>query len=151
MRAKLTLIGEIPLFDEKEFERVANNFLDETAQAMQADYYVTVKTWDHPVKFVIEKRPYERDIYTDDDPYFYVSEGTSVRYATMTPDFRAKSAPGLIRSVQGRGGVLYINKARPRPGIVGREFPKAINSKWEKQFSNQWDRAVASETFWTGR
>lgn len=151
MKARLTLIGEIPEFDEPKFDRVVNNFLDETAQAMQADYYVTVKTWKHPVKFQIDKKKYGRDIYTTDDPYFYVSEGTSVRYATMSPGFQAKSSPRLIRSRTGRGGVMYINKNRPRPGIVAREFPQTINKKWEPMYPKQWDRAVGSEAFWTGR
>ncbi len=151
MNAKLTLIGEIPEFDKQKFVRVVGNFLDETARAMQADYYVTVKTWKHAVNFKIGKKKYSREIYTNDPPYFFVSGGTSVRYATMTPGFRAKSSPQMIRSRAGRGGVMYINKNRPRPGIVARQFPKTINQKWEKQYGRQWDRAVASEVFWTGK
>jgi hypothetical protein len=50
----------------------------------------------------------------------------------MTPNFRAKTVPGRIRSNKGRGGVAYISRMHPRPGIVARRFDDVILDKWIK-------------------
>ena len=149
MRARLLLINEPPEFHEADFMRSIDNFLDMTAQAMQADYYVTVKTWKTKVDFIINNfGKYGRDIFTYSKEYLFVNDGTRVRYATMTPDFAPKSSPGIIRSYTGRGGVAFISKKHPRPGIKARLFNLAINKKWEKQYGRQWVRTGSDIPYW---
>jgi len=90
----------------------------------------TTRTWRHAVKFDITLRPETTQIvggcFTQDEVYFYLDGGTRVRYATMTPDFQAKTRPWWIGSGPGRGGVRYINRRRPRPGIKARHFADAV-------------------------
>lgn len=150
LRVSLQPIGKMDGFalEMAKLEKVVENALDETALAIQVDYQVTTRTWQHKPVFRIERKgPFERWIYTEDEIYGYVSEGTSVRYATMTPDFQAKSAPMLIASRTGKGGVAFVNKSRPKPGIKAREFPEAIGRKWDSEWARQLERALASELF----
>lgn len=79
---------------------------------------------------------------TDDDKYRYVTRGTSVRYATMTPDFVAKTQPRVLGSGAGRGGLLYVDKRRPRPGIKAREFEEMVESQEEPKFSQRVEQAA---------
>ena len=148
LKVQLLPIGEYEqFFDAAKFARITENALEETARAMEADYRVTVQTWTNRPNFQIDRRPYERDIYTTSDIYRFVSEGTRVRYATMTPNFRAKTSPGIIRSRGGQGGVMFIRKDKPKPGIVARQFAETINRKWARQWPRQYGRALASELF----
>lgn len=150
LKVSVVPIGKVAdlRLDAKRAQKVIENVLDMTAEAIRADYHVTTRTWSNKPTFVIEKpNPWERLIYTENEIYGYVSEGTPVRYATMTPDFQAKTAPRVIASGTGRGGVAFVSKAHPRPGIKAREFPETIGRKWDKEAPRQIERALASELF----
>lgn len=82
------------------------------------------------------------EVLTDSAIYGYLDEGTRVRYATMTPDFQPKTRPRRIASYRGRGGVAYIDRRRPRPGIKAREFSKTIREKWHSRFREHMQAAV---------
>lgn len=58
--------------------------------------------------------------------WFWLSFGTSVRYATMTPDFQSKTRPGTLKNRKGKGGVLFIDRSKPRPGIEARLWHEII-------------------------
>lgn len=128
---------------EKTLQAIENQ-LDMTAAAAQVDFQVTTATWNHKVVFNVMKKKGIRHIFTEDKIYFFLNFGTSVRYATMSLNFRPKSRPGAIRSNKGRGGVLFISKARPRPGIKARKWDEAIQQKWDKEFPTQIQRAIDS-------
>ena len=68
------------------------------------------------------------------NPYPFIVKGTSVRYATMTPDFKAKTKPRVIGSGSGAGGVAYIDTRRPREGIEAREFDLEIAKQAKPKF-----------------
>jgi len=121
------------------------NTLNGTAKAISVDFSVTTQTWQHRPSFKIASpSEYTREISTDSKIYGYVSRGTKVRYATMTPGFVPKTVPFNIRSRRGRGGVLFVNKKRPRPGIKAREFDKVIAKKWQAQIGITFQRAIDS-------
>lgn len=124
---------------------IIENALNGAALGARADFGVTVQTWNtvHP-DFVIQERVGYRLIYTDNLIYKFVSGGTKVRYATMTPDFIAKTSPRVIGSGAGRGGVMFISKKHPRPGIKAREFELEIKDKWEKELPVIMQRAIDS-------
>ena len=158
MRATLVPIGKFVMFDKAQFEKVYENSLEQTAKSMLIDYRVTVRTWKNKPQFKIERKPWEREVFTamtfskpatPGDIYGYVAEGTRVRYATMTPNFRAKSRIMKIRSLKGRGGVAFIDTNRPRPGIQAREWPTAIGRKWSRQWNRTLTTAVAAEQYWS--
>jgi hypothetical protein len=79
---------------------------------------------------------------TEDKIYKFVDEGTSIRYATMTPDFEPKTVKRVIGSGRGRGGLMYVDTRRPRPGIEAREFSKTIEEKHQPRFKRQMEKAM---------
>jgi len=76
--------------------------------------------------------------------YFFLSGGTAVRYATMSPDWRSKTQPGRLGAGPGRGRVLYVNKRKPRPGIKARKFDEQIVQKEKKPFERAVEEAIAA-------
>lgn len=72
----------------------------------------------------------------------WLDEGTSVRYATMTPDFQAKTKPRYLGSGRGRGGLMYVNRNRPRPGIKARGWTELIAKKWKRPFQRRMEEAL---------
>ncbi len=121
--------------------------LQKYARLAEEDLEKTTATWDHDIKF--EKKVTQRtkkieiDIFTWSDIYRFVNDGTSVRFATMSKDFVPKTKPGVLRSSAGQGGVQYVSKQNPRPGIKARNFTKTIAAKYEKQFADDVQSATA--------
>lgn len=74
--------------------------------------------------------------------YFFVSGGTRVRYATMSPDWRSKTQPGRLAAGAGRGRVLFVSRRRPRPGIEARNFDDQIVEKEDKPFERAVQEAI---------
>lgn len=103
---------------------------DRLGDRIEEDFRKTYKTWEHKPDFTrkdtVRNGVYKTEVYTDDRIYTFVNDGTSVRYATMTGDFVPKTQPGVLGSGPGRGGVLYVSRQRPRPGIIAREFDLQI-------------------------
>lgn len=136
--------------DKTRLSRVIENWKNEMALAIKADFGVTVQTWRQKPDFTIQSDGGARVIGTDPTKgagliYKFVALGTRVRYATMSKPFGAKTTPGYIGSVAGIGGVAFISKKHPRPGIVARQFPKVIADKWRKEAPEQLQRAIDSE------
>ena len=84
------------------------------------------------------------DAFIDEPIYFFLSGGTAVRYATMSPDWKSKTQPGRLGAGAGRGRVLFVNKRRPRPGIKPRKFPEQIVKKEERPFERAVKEAIAA-------
>jgi len=80
----------------------------------------------------------------------WLDRGTDVRYATMSPDFVAKTAPRVLDSGNGKGRVLFVNKSRPKPGIKAREWRDTIHDEWEPKFQKRMDAAFARGARRTG-
>ena len=81
-------------------------------------------------------------VWTTDEIYGYLNDGTGVRYATMTSDFLAKTRPGRLAARGGRGGVAYVSRKRPRPGIKARKWDIIIAENRERNMSTAFDRAI---------
>ena len=95
-------------------------------EEIKETFGTTTEDFDHPVDFegitLTEVDKITTRVETDDLIYFFLTRGTSVRYATMTPNFQSKTVPGRLSTRGGRGGVWFINKRQPRPGIKARNF-----------------------------
>lgn len=146
---------------QKEFLRQAEIL----APKMHADLKRPTMTWNPPVEF--EEHIYTGSraaveakktlaarggaglaiiVTTEDKRYKFVDEGTKVRYATMSPNFVAKTKPKSLTAGRGRGGVLFVNKNRPRPGIKARGFTKLVTAKWKPLFRLAMDNAKKAAT-----
>lgn len=126
----------------------ARVFGDEMIRAMEginkeirADFEKTVATWDHKPRFGTSLKVSADFIIgkTRTSPisgvkppeliYYFISKGTRVRYAIMTPDFEPKSRVRTIDSFPGAGGLFRVDPRFENPGIEGREFDVAIATK----------------------
>lgn len=144
------IIAKVPNFDAL-IEELKKDVNDEVSD-IDAKYAKTYRTWEHKPDFKIKKASIEGDrivgstaIYqgpSRDNPYQFIEKGTKVRYATMTPGFRAKTSVRVIGSGTGAGGLLYVSKRRPRPGIKAREFTEVIQEEEQPKFE-----AKVKETF----
>ncbi len=62
--------------------------------------------------------------------WIWVGRGTDVRFATMHPDFKAKTKVGHIGSSAGaHSKPLFVNPLVPRPGIEARLWDERINKE----------------------
>ena len=134
-----------PIAKSKAFlhnlEAAAKAHVMNTADKMiTQDMASAIDTWKHKSSIRFEKRmrlsssSITVSISTDDAVFNFVEGGTEVRYATMTKDFRPKTHPGSLNSGKGRGGVNYIDKRIPRPGVEAREFYRVSAEKRRAAF-----------------
>jgi hypothetical protein len=109
-------------------------------------YQKFTSTWNHQpdfdVTYLWNGDNLEITVFTQDDIFRYIDEGTSIRYATMTPDFVPKTTPGSLNSGNGAGGLAYVSRQRPRPGIQARKISELITHNREIKFGQNLDRAV---------
>jgi len=112
------------------------------------DFNETQKTFKR--KFDVEtadkssRSEVRHDTFIMEPIYFFLSGGTAVRYATMSPDWSSKTQPGRLGAGPGRGRVLFVNKRRPRPGIKARKFDDQIVKKEKKPFERAVEEAIAA-------
>ena len=133
MRITPIVPSKSPIPNDLTVSRAIQQGLNMAADALKQDFEKTVSTWNDKPTFLINKSgspPFSRVVSAKHKVYFFVSEGTRVRYATMTPNFQAKTAPGRFQAGAGAGGVAYISKKRPRPGIKARKFDKQLMERW---------------------
>lgn len=118
------------------------------AEAKFADtlFGLTYKTWENkPTFFQDFKESSEQMVASTltsgtgskNNPYPFITRGTSVRFALMTDDFSPKSKVGFIGSGRGRGGVVYVDKRRPRPGIKARKYEEEIAKREQPKFEKR--------------
>ena len=58
--------------------------------------------------------------------WFFLNDGTDIRYAVMTADFVPKTTPGTLTTVRGSGGLSHFDFNNPRPGIEARLWTHII-------------------------
>src|SRR5690606_853681 len=133
------------LFDDEGFRRDLQRINKNRAAKMKRDFQRTTRTWEHEVTFhqltEIEPDPTVA-VYTEDEQYGYVSGGTRVRRALMSPDFEAKTRPGALDSFPGRGGVVFISRKLNLPGIEARNFPEAVEKKHKRPHQRDVEAAI---------
>ena len=143
------LVKRIPRRDELD-RRISQAMLDFNA-LNEKEFDSTVDTFqtgkpDFMKETLFTPNHKEVSVGTDDKVYGYLNDGTNVRYATMGPRFRAKTAPGRIKAGAGQTDVLFVNKRRPRPGIKARRFDVQIKRKLEPKYFKLVSEAVLSFT-----
>ena len=125
-----------------------------------ADFKKTTANWKHKVKFASKvwiggvSQGIEIQVATDDPVYKYVDEGTKVRYAAMSADWKSKTEPNVVGTFPGRGKAVFVpsrkrskhptgRKMKPLPGIVARNFTKHIAATTKKELSRETKNALA--------
>jgi len=121
----------------KRLSQVVKDIARDMAGQLLRDYDRTVDTWQNKPAFeqVVEIAGDTVTVMvgTDSLIYKYIDMGTSVRYATMSPGFSAKTRPGFLGSSAGAGHVLFVDKSKPRPGIEARRFTEIIQKKYDEK------------------
>jgi len=113
-----------------------------------------VSTWRHRPLFQYKTKmigdEYSVTITVDDEIFYYLDQGTEIRYATMTNDFVAKTTPGSLRSGRGAGGLYKVDIEDPKPGITARNFLGTLREKREDKFNRNMERMFnrAADEWW---
>lgn len=113
--------------------------LDSAADKIKRDLQSITGTWNHKPDFNVTVRisgeGASARVVTNDDVFHFLNEGTKVRYALMSPDWKSKTAPGRMRSGSGRGRLILVSKRKPwkrnrkrwpRPGIKARGYMRDV-------------------------
>jgi hypothetical protein len=84
--------------------------------------------------------------------WWYLEEGTEIRWALMSDDWRSKTVSARLRSRGGRGKVLIAGKRAmmkrnigPRPGIEPRNWRAEINRLRSRKFKGMLQRVFKIE------
>jgi hypothetical protein len=148
--ARIKVTGIFPKrFKKDAFETEFLKAAEETSRATVKEFKKTHQTWQ-------EQRPtWRRDVQskfsgivwqvdTSHLIYYFLNNGTDVRYAAMTPGFKPKTRPGFIGSTPGFGGFSHLNTRNPPGpnGIEGRFWDKAIKKKMEPIVVKRYEKAM---------
>lgn len=132
-------------------ESVLGKYLFEAVQKelteIDREFEQTVNTWNGKPGFKKEVVPHpdriQGTVSTDNKIYGYINNGTSVRRALMSKNWKSKTKPGFIGSGQGAGHVVFISRRISRPGIKARNFDKVIARRVQKRFLDRVNEAYA--------
>lgn len=148
---EVTIIAP-PVIRARLPRRKIGNGLRRFATKVKRDFDKTMKTWeDHPTyKKEVSFRAGEgtAKVSVTDKVVGALDEGTRVRWALLSKDWRSKTRPGFIGSGPGAGRVLMrgrkMRKAGipPGPGIKPRGWSGVIAKKFEPIFEKDMEAAV---------
>lgn len=131
--------------------------LERQGTLVKKEYEKTTRTWRHKPVFEIETSAYAAaasrgragllgramvSVTTDDDIFRYVDQGTRVRHAVMSRNWKSKTRVRVIGSRAGAGRMVFVSRKINRPGIKAREFSKEIRSRRRKPFYNAMRKAM---------
>lgn len=145
VRVKFTVVKPQPC-DTNALFQALEEAAETVARGIRNDFDRTYATWEETIYWTRREGEdstipeFEQEVkregdviraqvHTDHVLYFFLNDGTSVRYATMSDDFIPKTEPGLIGSGPGRGRPVYVDRNKPRPGIEARKWDRAIAHK----------------------
>lgn len=131
----------------REQEKALDKF---AKQELTRDFHSTVKTFRRRPKVQMKSEPGKRTVFIEDEIYFYLSEGTRIRWALMSRNWRSKTRPGRIPAGPGRGYAVIVGRRNmlrrgrgPRPGIKARKYDVQIVKKRRAAFNFVMGKAVA--------
>jgi hypothetical protein len=140
-------------FDPKvfidKFTEAMEYIVDEFAESYRQSY----KTWQHKPYFQSKVYSTSDEIIgmtwttgqpSKSNPYPWIERGTKVRYALLSPDWQSQTKPGKLVSSPGRGKVILVSRAHPRPGIKARNFTSIVKKNALKSFPRRMEGALNS-------
>lgn len=83
------------------------------------------------------------------DKWVWLNDGTKIRWALMSSDWRSKTRPRRFKSGRGAGRVVVAGKRymqahniRPRPGIKAREWTVLLTKRRKRPFTRRMIKAM---------
>ena len=120
-------------FRKDSFDRAFQKTEEKTSRQAVREFKKTHQTWNE------QKPTWRRQLRVDFTSrgwqvdtshliYYFLNNGTEVRYAAMTTDFQPKTRVRFIGSGAGQGGFSHLNTRHPPGpgGIDAREWDQAI-------------------------
>jgi hypothetical protein len=124
-------------FDVKSLTDVVDVVAKQFSVDAKKELLQPTSTWNHSVcfeqKIITTRGKVTVTIFTKDDIYRFLDQGTKVRYATMTPDFSPKTRVRTLSASSGIGGLSYVSLLKPRRGIEAREFTSVVKENQERK------------------
>lgn len=74
--------------------------------------------------------------------WFWLNDGTRVRRAVMSRDWKSKSVPGVLDVGRGRGRMVFVSKKIKLPGIKARKWSKIILKTFRPMFKAEMQVAM---------
>jgi hypothetical protein len=107
-------------------------------------------TWRRKLRVDFGSRGWQVD--TSHLIYYYLNNGTDIRYAAMTPDFQPKTRVRFIGSSAGQGGFSHLNRGNPPGpgGIDAREWDQAIAERMTPIVVKGYEKAMEAGAKRTG-
>lgn len=83
------------------------------------------------------------------EKFLWLDEGTKIRWAVMSGNWKSKTTPGKLASGRGRGRVVIAGRRamqrrniRPRPGIKAREWTETLRKQRRRPFTRAMIKAT---------
>lgn len=133
---------------ERDITAAIDVGLEEEAKVLEKELRKPTRTWSQGSKPSFRTKRIKRRFFrsiavrTTSTPYVFLAVGTSVRYATMRSGYRRKTRPGSLDAYPGGGGVAFISRRNPRPGIRARDWHKIVAQQRTKPFAKQVQRKI---------
>jgi hypothetical protein len=115
--------------------------IESEVKSVQSDLEQTTENWDHQVDFTIESEvsgdKVEYTIGTDDKIWWWLNDGTSVRYANLSSDYVRHTNPNTLVSGPGAGRMTYVSRKTPHDGIQARNWTEIISDRHQDKFTDK--------------
>lgn len=132
------------------------NALRKEGRDLKKNFEETIATWDgekptfkpvvslagNDASVVVEPTGSKKGV----NKWNWLNEGTRVRRALMSRNWKSKTKPGRLRSGSGAGQVIFISRRLNRPGIKARGWSKSIGRKNTRRFQKRMSLATKRGT-----
>ena len=149
----ITQYGKInQQFSEQAVRAACETALNQTANEAEKLFNDITGTWQHDTGRV--NKPASKDqgghlikeVFVNDEIFFYLDEGTRDRYVSMHPTFRPKTQVGVYKSGAGGGYRKPVGPKKTPGGIDARGWTDMMAKDMQKELKKQLDSALSGMT-----
>lgn len=149
------IIPSEPAINPTELQAAIQAALDASANEIRLEFEKTVESWNEKPEFKVETAQNVRQIYTVNEIYTYVNDGTkpheilpvrahALRFITGGSP---KTVPGFIGSGSGAvGSETVFSRGVNHPGTVARDFDVAIQEEWTERLPERMQAVINQVT-----
>jgi hypothetical protein len=146
-----SIIPDSPAINATELEATIQAILDSSANEVKQEFEKTVASWAEKPEFVVESAQFTRQIYTVNQVYDWVNNGTvphaifpvnklALRFAI---DGSPKTVPGFLGSGNGsKGSTFVFSRGVYNPGVTARDFDVTIAEEWSERLPDRMQAAI---------